>query len=253
MIVTALPDPAGPVTGSSAVCQGANGVAYSVAPVANATSYQWTIPSGAVIVLGNTTNNIVVDFGMNAVSGDISVYGTNSCGSGTVSQTFPVTVNTLPQAPVISSSGDTLHSSSPSGNQWYYNGTAIANGTGQDLVAHLTGWYWDVITQNGCSSDTSNHINIIITGTAEISNNGFSIYPVPNDGLFTIRFVSPASESCDISVINNIGAVICRKENVSLNGNRELQIDLRPVPPGVYTVICSNGGTRIVRKIIVDR
>ncbi len=63
------------------VCQGSNGIAYSVSPIPNATGYIWILPSGAYIASGANTNAITVNFSNTAVSGPISVYATNACGS----------------------------------------------------------------------------------------------------------------------------------------------------------------------------
>ena len=87
----------GTITGNTAVCQGQTGVGYSVYPVMNATSYNWTVPSGATIMSGNNTNAISVDFSPSAASGIITVTGSNVCGSGPSSQ-LPINVTPLPIA-----------------------------------------------------------------------------------------------------------------------------------------------------------
>ena len=71
----------GVVTGSTVVCANSTDNAYSVLPVAGATSYIWTVPSGATITSGTGTNSIVVDFGT-TVTGGITVKGVNDCGNG---------------------------------------------------------------------------------------------------------------------------------------------------------------------------
>jgi len=88
--------PSGDITGPSTVCQGQPGVNYNVPPIANATGYVWILPAGITIISGENSNNIVVDFESTAQSGNISVYGTNKCGNGAVSEAFPVFVNHLP-------------------------------------------------------------------------------------------------------------------------------------------------------------
>jgi hypothetical protein len=77
------PTAAGLITGKDTVCKGHTGYAYSIPVIANATSYIWTLPSGATISSGSGTNAITVDFSLTAVTGDISVYGRNTCGNGT--------------------------------------------------------------------------------------------------------------------------------------------------------------------------
>jgi hypothetical protein len=98
ILVNPLPIAAGAITGLAIVCQGQNGVAYSVPSIANATGYTWTLPTGATITSGANTNSITVNYSVTATSGDITVLGTNACGNGVVSANYPVTVNPLPAA-----------------------------------------------------------------------------------------------------------------------------------------------------------
>lgn len=96
LTVNPLPVAAGTITGSASVCKGQNAVSYSVSSVTNATSYIWTLPAGAS---GSSTNSsILVNFNSNAVSGDITVKGHNTCGDGIVAS-FAVTVNSVPLTP----------------------------------------------------------------------------------------------------------------------------------------------------------
>ncbi|MCX6291170.1 MAG: proprotein convertase P-domain-containing protein, partial [Bacteroidetes bacterium] len=52
-IIGPVPNDAPVITGSSIVCQGQNGVAYSIPVVAGVTGYTWTLPSGASIASGS--------------------------------------------------------------------------------------------------------------------------------------------------------------------------------------------------------
>ncbi len=92
--VNSPPASAGAISGTATVCQGQNHVTYSVPIIANATSYIWTLPSGATGT--SSTNSIIVNYSASAVSGSITVKGNNTCGDGAVS-TLPITVNVLPQ------------------------------------------------------------------------------------------------------------------------------------------------------------
>jgi hypothetical protein len=90
-----LPSPAGTITGTSSVCQGQNTVNYLVPVIANATSYDWEY-TGTGATLNGNSNSISISFAENATSGNLSVKGSNVCGSGPVSENFPITVNALP-------------------------------------------------------------------------------------------------------------------------------------------------------------
>ena len=95
--VDPFPANATAISGAGTVCQNQPGVMYSVASIANTTGYNWILPAGASIVAGANTNSITVDFSASAVSGNITVEGTNACGAG-VSASLPVTVNPLPDS-----------------------------------------------------------------------------------------------------------------------------------------------------------
>jgi hypothetical protein len=85
--VLPFPSPAGPITGNSPICAGLGTQTYSIAPVSNATGYNWTVPSGFTVTAGSGTNIITVATTTATGSGTISVYGTNAngCGNGAAS------------------------------------------------------------------------------------------------------------------------------------------------------------------------
>jgi len=251
--VNPLPAAAGTITGSASVCTGATGVAYSVPTITGATSYVWTVPAGATITSGSTTKNIVVSYGPTAGTGVITVKGTNTCGDGAISPDFAVTINAVPEAPVVTAVGPVLTSSAASGNQWYYEGTAITGATGQTYtVTNNTGYYWCMVTINGCSSPISNKVWVGITGQQELQGGNFSVYPVPNDGRFSILITSPVQETFTIAVYNQLGAKIFGLGDVQVNGTFEKQIDLRPVAGGIYSVVFLNSKHKVVKKILVN-
>lgn len=73
--------PAIPVTivGPINVCANQMNVAYSIAPVADATNYLWTQPTSATLVSGQGTNNIVLNF--KSYAGNLKVQAQNACGN----------------------------------------------------------------------------------------------------------------------------------------------------------------------------
>ncbi len=250
--VNPMPAAAGMITGPSTVCTGSTGVEFSVATIANANSYVWTVPAGATITSGATSQTIVVTFGPAAGSGNITVMGTNSCGNGTVSPNFNVTMNATPDAPVVTSVGNVLMSSAATGNQWYYEGTPIPGATSQSYtVINNTGYYWCVVTVNGCSSPISNKVWLVVTGQQELQNSAISVYPVPNAGLFTISFESASLGSFTISIYNNLGVNIYEMKDIRVNGHFEQVVALEHAVSGTYTIIIRNPDNLIVKKMIV--
>jgi polygalacturonase len=92
---------AGSITGSSSVSAGTNGVAYSISSVSGATSYTWTVPSGASIASGQGTTSITVNYACSATSGGVTVTPSNGSCSGT-SGSLSVTVTGVGAAGSIS-------------------------------------------------------------------------------------------------------------------------------------------------------
>ena len=254
--VNPLPDPAGPITGTATLCAGTNGVSYSVGSVQNATAYIWTLPAGATDETGDGTNTIMVDFTPNASSGNIVVSGNNLCGNGPASPPFDVTVNPIPSKPVVTSLGPIATSDAPAGNQWYVDGILIAGATGQTIDARETGlwaWYWTIVTLNGCSSDTSNHVYLFWEGINDLASAMIKLYPIPNEGLFTVSMTTSSPETFTIQVLNDLGIMVKEISGIKVKGTVEQIIDLRPVSDGIYNVVIRSSNAQIVKKIVVKK
>jgi hypothetical protein len=87
------PSQPGTISGINSVCQNSSQT-YSVNPVAGATNYLWSLPSGWS---GNSTSNtITVTPG--SAGGTISVYAINDCGNSTT-RTLSVNVTQIPSKP----------------------------------------------------------------------------------------------------------------------------------------------------------
>ncbi len=92
--------------------------------------------------------------------------------------------------PVISFSGDTLHSSPGFDYQWFLNGIALQSDTLQHLIPALDGNYVVMVTDsNGCDNSS---IPYLITIPSSVSNSHkeihfFEIFPNPANEVFSIR------------------------------------------------------------------
>ncbi|MEI6682634.1 MAG: cohesin domain-containing protein [Bacteroidota bacterium] len=247
-----MPAAAGPVTGPNLVCAGTNNVVYSVASIANAVTYDWTVPAGASITAGATTNQITVSFSLTAGTGNITVKGTNVCGSGAVSPALTITMVASQGAPVVTASGSLLTSSTQSGNQWYYEGTgAIPGATSQTYTATITGWYWTVVMGVGCPSLESNHVYVLFDGLDELATGKIRVFPVPNDGRFKVFIPETASSTYTILVFNPLGEKIFERDDIRAQSAAELLIDIRPAVSGMYSVLFLSSDHTVVRKVLV--
>ena len=99
--VNSLPSAAGAfTTNTTTVCQGQNSVAYAIGAVGGATSYTWNY-TGTGATFSGSTNSITINYSATATSGNLSVAGTNGCGTGTANSPIAITVNPLPGQPSI--------------------------------------------------------------------------------------------------------------------------------------------------------
>jgi len=250
--VNALPSASGVITGITNICAPSSGVTYTIDPVTGATGYSWTVPQGATIVAGGNTNQITVDFPVTASSGNVTVAGTNSCGTGSASS-LAVTLTPYPETPVITLNGTLLTSDAVEGNQWFKDGVLIPGATSQtyDAVEGGSGDYWAVVSVNGCSSDSSNHIYVLITGQQELRKDQVSIFPVPNDGRFTVMLQGTGKENFNIRVHNPLGEIVWEKKEVQGGVATSTTIDLRPAANGLYSVMILGDQTSTVRKVLI--
>ncbi|MEI6822593.1 MAG: YCF48-related protein, partial [Bacteroidota bacterium] len=139
LTVNTLPVTAGTITGTTTVNQGQSSLIYIVPAITNATSYVWTLPTGATGT--STTNSITVSYGNTTVSGNITIKGHNTCGDG-VSSSLAIIVN-VPQV----SSFDSLLNIVNTYNQANYTvpswtlflkaRTALANNKNNTNLANL--------------------------------------------------------------------------------------------------------------------
>ncbi len=170
-VYSSAPAQPGTISGLTTNLGGGTAVSYSIAPVAFATSYSWTVPSGATLTGGQSTTAITVDYGCSA-SGSISVFASNVCGS---SSTQSLNVSTTLTNP---------------GNVAGPN-FILANATGKVYsivpVAGFT-YNWSVpsgatITSNSGSSITVNFGsspsgNITVSSTNSCGTSGLSSAPI---------------------------------------------------------------------------
>jgi hypothetical protein len=237
------------VTGAQVVCAGTTGVPYSTAAVM--TGYKWSLPPGAMIVSGEGTNTITVNFSPTASVGNVVVSGISDCGFFTTSNNYAVLVNPIPSTPRIIVQGHTLISSTEAGNRWYLDGTPISlNGTSKQYTALISGNYTVISTQNKCASLSSTAVAI---GSMEATAIELSVYPNPNHGQFNFRIETGEPADLIIDISNNNGEILWRKNKFSVEKSYMLPVDISNVPPGIYTIRVYNNVINKSSKLIITK
>ena len=173
----------------------------------------------------------------------VSIYADGCSAADSVT----VTVDALPATPVITRSGDSLMSSSATGNQWFLNGDLIAGATGQYYVITQMGSYQVQVTgTTGCISVLSDPFVIVGLNDLPVSEN-LVVYPNPTSGAVNLRPEALQWRSFRVWIRTACGEVIRTAEN-------SFTFDLSDRPGGVYFLtVLTDRSESVSKKIIVIR
>ncbi|MBK6544720.1 MAG: VCBS repeat-containing protein [Saprospiraceae bacterium] len=156
-------------------------------------------------------------------------------------------ISPKPLTPVISFNGIKLHSDSANGNQWHDQNGPVIGANQQEFVPIANGIYYVVISSNGCSSDTSNRIQVILS---DIDNQDASqiikVYPNPVDDILILE-ASGNPFKIPFQIINGMGQVIY--EGVLKS---RIQIPTSLYTSGVYFIKFQTGNLLIIKKLIKE-
>jgi photosystem II stability/assembly factor-like uncharacterized protein len=229
------------------VCTGQN-VTYTDLSYGSNLTYHWSFPGGTPS--SSTIQNPVVVYNTPGTYNAKLVINNGYISDSLLKSNY-ITVGQTPATPVISAAGYVLTSSVPNGNQWYRNGAVIPGATSPAYTANQSGEYWDVVIQNSCTSDTSNHITLIMTGVLSYSPQGIILSPNPNNGRFHMAATGLSGEFLSISVYNILGTKVVEKSLPVTGGIVSERIDLGDVPSGIYLIDIKGEQISVVRKIQV--
>ncbi len=171
--------------------------------------------------------------------------------SGTTYGSADVYVFPYPETPEITVLDYTLISSVCCGNQWYLDNEPIPGATSQIYVATESGWYYDIVTLNGCSSDTSETIDLVV-GIDEIGERKVSLAPNPAHDAVKIIFPGQIKGRVEITVSAADGRIVGSYSIKSLEEKNELTLDISSYAPGLYFVAIYDSDTGTVCKLIIN-
>jgi hypothetical protein len=178
-----------PINGVAAVCQG-TAQTYSIDPVAGATTYFWTLPSGWTGTSTTPTINATAGSG----SGNVSVVAENVCGASPA-RSLAVTATAVPTQPsaisgpvggcngsvrtfsVSSVSGVTYTWTLPSG----WSGASTSNSI--TLTSGSSGGTLAVVATNSCGNSSPRTLAVVVgSPNVSLSQNGDSLLAVQQTG-----------------------------------------------------------------------
>ena len=236
------PEPIGPIVVDGSGCS--DYFIISVDEDSGAGAYNWILPEKVNIVQKQSANTIVVSNAFYEDFFEVKVYKTNENGSSDTASVI-ITVNRAPETPVIRLVGNMLVSNAETGNQWYNQYGAIQGASGHKLTVSAAGQYYVIVTQSGCSSESS---NIITIDHDELQSSGknelVKIYPNPFKDVITLESKSDA-KWIEFEMVNILGHVLFKGAFTDM-----ISIRTDHMPSGIYFLNFKNNGSLNTRKII---
>jgi hypothetical protein len=157
-----------------------------------------------------------------------------------------LTVNPLPEIPVINKNGNMLTSSSAHSYQWYLDNNTISGATEQSYSYTQNGIYFvEVTNEYGCSS-RSEETNVTDVSIVDITKaDKIKVYPNPTKGELIIENEALKIENIDIfdTFGKNVGTY-------PQNTKNETKIDISHLSTGIYFLRIQTNESVIVQKII---
>lgn len=277
LTVFPLPGDAGPVSGADEVCAGDELILYETDPVAFATCYYWTLPSGAY---GESDSaSIYVSFTQIAVSGEIKVTPVNDCGQGEPSLMY-IDVKYVPGIPESPYGPDTLCTSTDTISTYildeavtgalYYEwrllpeeaGTIL--GDGLSAIVHWN-FNWEgmavvsVRAVNDCGPSgwatpfPVYAYNSLGLADEEINNVYLKLYPNPVKGVLSVEFWMLNDEE---GFVMGVWDIYGRKlKDIEIpTGQKQVQLNVSSFPEGLYILILSDQHRVLANeKFVVNR
>lgn len=261
LAVTALPVQPGAISGPvNGVCT-STGVVYSIAAVPTATTYTWTVPTGATIVNGQGTNSITVSFNSTFIEGDITVLASTACGSsaatslavaGATVMPGPITGSTIGNCRLESQTYSIAPVPGATSYTWVVpQRVRILSGQGTTSVQvkfdedYETGDIC-VYTNNSCGRSAYRCMTVVESPCPDLI-----VYPNPSKGVVNAMVKFGPYGKYTIRITNFLVQEVYRKD-FDWNGI-DLQMDLSHLPSGVYDVTIFNSTYRRSTKLLLVR
>jgi hypothetical protein len=260
------------ISGATATC-GLTSAVYSVAPVAGAVSYFWTVPSGMSITNGQYTSSISTSF-ITAPTGTISVTSNNGCANSSaktlyISKTTPAP-GTITGPTLICGLTTANYTISPVTGAISYNwylpaGMTLMSGQGTTKIVvnaplSISAGTLKVNAQNSCGNSLASTLAIVACANPEFidetqlsDNFFFTLHPNPASDEFSVDMYSVSDSHFIIEIYDVLGKLITQEEHFIETGKTNtFKTDIGNYLGGMYFVriVNKDNGNVYSRKLI---
>lgn len=250
-----------------AVCDST--VTYSIAAVAGAVSYQWTVPAGATIIGPSNLTTLTVQFASGFTTGTVSVVSVNSCGLS--SSPRNLTVRGAAQAPVsitgpsgvCANQAGLVFTCSPVAGAYSYSWTVPSTATlvsGQGTNSIVVNWgsvggNVNVRAVRPCATSSARSKTIAVTCrlgdvTAQPDEAAIFLYPNPAGSSAQITWGAQSGSLSVLELFDLTGRKLMQKE---ADFRSPVNLNLSLLPRGMYLVrLQDESGAKAVKRLIKE-
>lgn len=200
------------------------------ASASSALPVQFVTTSDKVTLNGNTVTILQ--------GGSVSITArqegnTNYNAATSVTKTFCIN----PAKPTITLTGQNtdnilMTSSATSGNQWYLDDSLLAGATQASIEPLSAGVYKVQVSVDGCVSQFSNDLPLIVTALLkEVNNQHINLYPNPATDKVVVSLPARQGES-RVSITTSNESL----RNEWITSGDTVELDITQYPPGVYLI-----------------
>jgi len=154
--------------------------------------------------------------------------------------------------PGITQQDSLLVSNFATGNQWFYEGVAIAGANGQNYNPAKSGNYQlKVALTSGCTV-VSDPIHFAVTAKhPDGSDIGLSVFPVPASSKINVLFKSPTNNNLTLTLVNNAGQIVYAQRQTVSAGAFSSTMDISKQIMGTYILRVVLGDKAYGRKVLI--
>ncbi len=137
-----------------------------------------------------------------------------------------------------------------------YTGTSVriteSNASIPGYYYFFYDWTYTTVTCNSERASVTATDTCAIIGINELfANGGISIYPNPNNGMFSVSFDAADQDNYLVEVLNPLGQVVYSEKLLSFSGKYKNDIELGKKAKGIYMLRVSNSKKNSVKKVAV--
>jgi hypothetical protein len=204
---------------------------FSTPAVTYASSYIWSLPTGATII--GSSNGSSINVLMGNSSGSIQVRAANACDTS-IAIVKNIVVNPAPQ-PVITQNGWVLSTGTYSSYQWLLNNNIIPGATTNPYTATTQGSYKVIVTDTYGCSDTS---SLQVTLGVENISAAESIRMYPNPAITSVTVDAPFVVNAIVYSMD--GRMVLQQQNAHT-------LDISNLSTGIYQVKLTDSDGVVVK------